>query len=266
MKKHLIITIGVLFLIACLTQTTQKELIKSSYKKSWKNIKPVAPISSSYKLYWQDDFKGTKLNENIWRTRNGKRKQGYLHSDAISLTNNGTAKITVFKKDNKYYGGILDTKNKLKFKYGHFECRVKLQKQAGYHSAFWLQSKTVDIVGNTENTGTEIDIFEYLKRKGDIVQHTLHWDGYGEHHKIEKKLSNIKGLQAGWHTFSVTWTNKGYTFYVDGKKVWHTIKAISKVPQFILLSSVITTWGGDITQVTLPDSLEIDYVRVFKKK
>ena len=266
MKKHLTITIIFSFLIACTTQLSQEEIIKSSYKQSWQNIQAIAPIDSSYRLYWQDEFNGIELNKNVWKIRNNKRKKGYSSPNAVSVAN-GIAKITTYKKDDKYYGAIFDTGKKLSFKYGHFECRVKLQKQIGHWSAFWLNSITMGrILDNTKKSGTEIDVFEYLKREKDLVHHRLHWNGYKKHHQTDGGKAEIKGLQEGWHTFSVTWTDKDYTFYVDGKKVWHTNKAISQTSQYLIFSTEIGDWAGDIKKATLPDVFEIDYVRVFKKK
>jgi len=36
------------------------------------------------------------------------------------------------------------------------------------------------------------------------------------------------------------------------------------VPEHLLLTEEIGTWGGDIRKATLPDYFEVDYVRVYE--
>ena len=69
----------------------------------------------------------------------------------------------------------------------------------------------------------------------------------------------------GWHTFSVLWTEKEYIFYIDRKETWRTQQAISQRSQYIILSMEVGKWAGDISKATLPDSLYVDYVRVYQK-
>ena len=256
MKKKLLL-IGCLLTSSCITTPIHSN----------QNIKPIAPINSDYTLHWNDEFNGNKLNEQNWRIREGKRKRGFYAANTISVSN-GIAKITTYIKNNKIYVGGFDSINRAEFKYGHFEARVKLQTEIGHWSAFWLNSRNMGkFIGIPAKAGVEIDVFEYLKKKGDKVQHAIHWDGYSKkHHKLETKLTNIEGIQKGWHTFSVTWDEKGYTFYVDGKQTWKSNKNISKAPQYIIFSTETSKWAGDITKEKFPDTFYIDYIRIFKKK
>ena len=256
MKNNLFL-IGSLLISSCITEKSSPHHLK--------DIKAIAPISSKYKLHWQDEFNGNKLDNKTWRIRVGKRKRGFLTPDAISVSN-GTVKITTRIKNDKIYIGAFDSIKKLEFKYGHFEARVKLQTQIAHWSAFWLNSRNIGkFIGNPADSGVEIDVFEYLKRKGNYIQNAIHWNGYKEHHKLKAKLTKIEGIQKGWHTFSVTWDEKGYTFYVDGKQTWKTNENISKTPQYIIFSAETSKWAGDINKAKFPDTFHIDYIRIFKK-
>ena len=162
---------------------------------------------------------------------------------------------------------MIHTKQKYETKYGYFECRVKLQKEIGHWSAFWLTSRNIGkIIGNTAKSGTEIDIFEYLSIQKNNAHQALHWDGYGEYHKVAGNQVKIPDLSKGWHTFGLLWTEKRYTFYVDNKEVWTTTKAISQHEEYLRLSLEVGEWAGDISQAKLPDSFYVDYVRVYQKK
>ena len=220
-----------------------------------------------YRLAWSDEFNGTALDGKKWGYRAlGPRKGGVNVKDTVRLDGKGHLVLTTKRSGDKYHTAMIATQKKFETTFGYFECRVLLQKQVGHWSAFWLQTPTMGkTVGNTTASGTEIDIFEYLRKKGDVVQHTLHWDGYGKHHKSAGKTPRIAGLSRGWHTFGLLWTKKEYVFTVDGKETWRTGKAISGRSQYIILSLEVGGWAGDISRATLPDSLTVDYVRVYKK-
>ncbi len=50
----------------------------------------------------------------------------------------------------------------------------------------------------------------------------------------------------------------------DGKEVWRSAAGgVSQVPEYIKLMERIGKWGGEIRDAQLPDSFEVDYVRVY---
>ncbi|MEI6515480.1 MAG: glycoside hydrolase family 16 protein [bacterium] len=220
-----------------------------------------------YTLVWTDEFNGTHLDMTKWDHRNlGPRQDGVNVKDNASVDGKGHLILTTSRIKDKYHAAMIGTQGKFETTYGYFECRVKLQGQIGHWSAFWLQAPTMGKeVGNTFDSGTEIDIFEYLRREGDTVHHTLHWDGYKKDHKSVAKTPQIPGLSKNWHTFGLLWTKEEYVFFVDGKETWRTRKAISRRSEFIILSLEVGKWAGDISTAELPDHLYVDYVRVYKK-
>ena len=122
---------------------------------------------------------------------------------------------------------MINTLNNYEVKYGYFECHAKLQKQIGHWSAFWLQSPSIYTTrGDNAKGRTEIDVFEYLSRKGDVIQQALHWDGYQEDRKSKINKIEVSGISAGWHTFGLLWTDKQYT-------VWTTTQSISKRTEYL---------------------------------
>jgi hypothetical protein len=51
---------------------------------------------------------------------------------------------------------------------------------------------------------------------------------------------------------------------VDGKEVWRsTAGGVSQEPEYVKLTEEIGKWGGDIRAARLPDTFEVDYVRVY---
>jgi beta-glucanase (GH16 family) len=98
----------------------------------------------------------------------------------------------------------------------------------------------------------------------DRVQHALHWDGYGEHHKSAGHVAKAPGVMDGFHTFSLLWTPEEYVFAVDGKETWRTkAGGVCQTPLYIKLSDEVGPWGGKISEAKLPDCFVVDYVRVY---
>jgi beta-glucanase (GH16 family) len=220
------------------------------------------------KPVWSDEFDGTALDTTKWMYRGlGPRKGGVNVKEAVTLDGKGHLVITTTKVGDKYHTGMIATQGIYERAYGYFECRVKFQRSIGHWSAFWLQSpKLGQELGNTKTSGTEIDIFEYLRRYTNRMHHNLHWDGYGKHHKSKGKRLDIPGLGEGWHTVGLAWTKDEYVFYVDGKETWRTKEAVSGIPQYIILSAEVGKWAGDIAKAKLPDSVLFDYVRVYSER
>ncbi len=219
-------------------------------------------------LVWSDEFDGTSLDTTKWSYRGlGPRKGGVNVKEAVALDGKGHLVITTRKVGDQWHTGMIATHGKFEQAFGYWECRVKLQTQVGHWSAFWLQSPRLGkIVGDTKQSGAEIDIFEYLSKRGDRVQHTLHWDGYGKHHKSQGHVAAVPGVSKGWHTVGLDWKADEYVVYVDGVETWRTRKGVSGTPEYIILSLEVGKWAGNIAQANLPDSVLFDYIRVYKKR
>lgn len=222
--------------------------------------------ADKYKLIWNDEFNGTTLDTTKWDYRYlGPRLKAINVKEAVSLNGLGHLIIRTFTDGTNYYTGMIGTQNKFENKFGYWECRMKAQKQQGHWSAFWLQSPTIgSVIGDPGVSGTEIDIVEYATILGNIVEHALHWDGYGQNEKVERKLTTVDGVSNNYQIYGLEWTQNEYIFYVNGKETWRTSKAISLRPEYIVLSMEVDNWAGDISKAALPDSLYVDYVRVYQ--
>ena len=231
------------------------------------------PPTTDYKLVWSDEFDGPTLDTAKWKHRYlGPRKDGVNDTSAIALDGAGHLLITCSRKDDKILTGMICTDSLFSAKYGYFEARVQFQTQEGWWPGFWLMGNRVGdpdrgkaTIDDTERNGTEIDIFEYLRIRGDQLQHALHWNGYGPNHKSVGHHPSAANLTSGFHTVGCEWTPERYVFYVDGMKSWETTSSISGVEEYIILSGEVSSWPGNIQRASLPDSVVFDYVRVWQK-
>ena len=229
----------------------------------------VSDFIDRYKLIWSDDFEGTVLDTKKWKYRAEGSVRGFatVSRETISLDGKGNLVIQTSKKDGKYYVGQVTTDGIFAQKFGYFECRAQVNKYLGTHSAFWLQTNTMGIENNDpRNNGTEIDIFEYHRKTSNQVHHNLHWNGYGVGHKNVGVALSSPGIDTGYHTFGLLWTDKEYIFFVDGVETWRTSEALSHIAEYIILSTELTGFGGNHLHENYPDSILFDYVKAYVEK
>lgn len=224
---------------------------------------PTPPAGQAWKLVWQDEFDGTKIDETKWERPDMQRRDGWWTPAAASLDGEGHLVMKTYKEGDKYFDACMRTKGKYEHTFGYYVARIKFHREQGHWPAFWLMGDGVHRVGDDGRDGTEIDIVEKPWLDGRIC-HAVHWDGYGEAHKSEAHKPTVEGVMDGWHTFSLMWTPEEYVFYVDGKESWRTkAGGICRAPLYIKLTDEIGDWAGDIKKAKLPDQFMVDYVRVY---
>ena len=97
-------------------------------------------------IVWRDEFNGDALDENNWWYDVGASVvPNQLQTYTKSLNNikvvNGQLVITARKESNgQFTSAQINTKNKLDFKYGRFEARMKLTSVSGLQPSFVLFS------------------------------------------------------------------------------------------------------------------------------
>lgn len=228
---------------------------------------PFVPEKAGYKLFWQDEFNGDKLDKTKWFVRGvGPRGVGYVTPDAVEVKD-GVLKLHAFIENDSLKVGAVGTYGLFETTFGYFECRVKLQRSTGNWAAFWIQSPGISQGEDPAKFGTEIDIFEYFKKQGgDFVSHNLHW-AYGPNQQSTGAfLSKVEGVGEGFHTFAVEWTPEKYAFFVDGYKYYEIKQAISHIDEYIILSFEPAHSWEDLKDAILPDVFVVDYVKVYKKE
>lgn len=228
----------------------------------------------AYALTFEDEFEGTELDSTKWvHCPEWKRQdlECYWDNDCVKLNGDGRLTITSEYRNGKYCMGAIRSKGKFAQAQGYFEIRCTLNTVPGYWVAFWLMGETVGHVDNSGLDGTEIDIMESAFF-GKAINHALHWDGYGEHHKtIGKETMNSKVYDGEYHTFSVLWTEKEYIFYIDREETWRTeakeAGGTCQVPLYMKFTAETGTWTGDeLDEKNFPAAVYVDYVKAYERK
>ncbi|NLF93507.1 MAG: glycoside hydrolase family 16 protein [Oligosphaeraceae bacterium] len=253
------------------------------------------PADKNWRLIWNDEFDGTELDTSKWGFRLNFWGQPFpaFTTEGVVLDGQSHLQLHVVKKGDQYCSPHLQTasltydlpkdtgafwpfgrfqKPKFLHKYGFYEIRCRLNRQAGWWTAFWLQSPAIGAHPDPRQCGVECDIMESQEfatrreiRCGNI------WNGYGHDCTNPGHARFILGETPGdWHRFAVDWSRNGYVFYADDQIVHRETAAVSDVEQFILVSTECMGYRRNppvpdprLQAIVLPEYFEVDYVRVF---
>lgn len=252
--------------LAAALMATASMGISSQYEPLSEDHLPPLPAGQRWKLSWNDEFDGAQIDESKWnRLGDYKRRDGYWAKDDAYVSGTGTLVLRTRQDGDRYTCGAIDTRGKFEPTFGYFVARCKMPAQPGHWPAFWLMCPSVGTVGDGGRDGTEIDIVEIPWRDGRVVMN-LHWDGYGKDHQHAGTELKNPALTKGFHDYGLLWTKDEYVFYIDGEEVYRSqAGGVSQVPEYLMLTEEIGTWGGDIATADLPDFFEVDFVRVYER-
>ena len=193
--------------------------------------------AQEYKLVWQDDFNSPVLDKTYWTVvedgdGGGNEELQYYKPENIEVGKepvSGENCLIITTKKEKYKGkeytsGRLSTLDKISFKYGKIEARMKFPKtENGLWPAFWMMGADISTV-NWPKCG-EIDILE-MGNEGGIKEGTqdrffngaCHWGenwNNGSHPNFVKYCTSSYCLQDTFHLFTLVWDENFVRMYLD---------------------------------------------------
>ncbi|MBO2526277.1 MAG: hypothetical protein CW341_11395 [Bacteroidetes bacterium] len=226
--------------------------------------------------YYKDE---NIILENGMAKLTAKREPGYYPVWQFDANGNGT----IVQQYYEYTSGWMQTK--AKFQYGLFEVRCKIPSGGqGFWPAFWLFG----------NTG-EIDIFEFSTEKPKKLHTDVHlWPLTGAHEHCPSQKKFNSSFADDFHVFSMEWDEFKLVFRVDGSVVRIIYKHVNEVgdglydcenfsggiymrnplfpdnAQSVILNlaipcSTCAFSPSPNNQTVFPSSLDIDYIRIYKK-
>lgn len=248
-----------------------------------------------YELVWSDEFNVDGVpNQLIWAHDIGRGSGGWGNGELQYYTadtsntkiRDGLLYITARRQT---FGGANYTSARLKSQYrmdltyGRFEIRAKLPRGRGLWPAVWMMP-TDSRFGGWPRSG-EIDIMEGRGNDVTKVEGTVHYwrAGCTSTNVLECRefRGNSRTLPSGnfadeFHVFAIQWDAQGINWYVDDV-LYHSIRKSTLNAQwypfderfYFILNLAVggAFFGPDATNIddtALPQSLVIDYVRVFQ--
>ena len=241
------------------------------------------------RVIWSEEFDtGTAPDSAVWSYDLG--ADGWGNQELQEYTNlaenvrieNGNLVITAIRTANGFTSARVRTEDKLTFRYGTIEARIKMPDLAnGLWPAFWTLGNNFKDVG-WPHCG-ELDIVEMGSSdsitRGLVnrwVGSTAHWELNENHVYYGRSLVTVSDLNDDYHIFKMDWTPSLVTTYLDDQEIWAidiTPESCSDCsefhqPHFMILNMAVGgTYPGllDNSQITatMPAEMLVDYVRIY---
>ena len=136
----------------------------------------IQPEKLGYRLVWEDEFNGTKLDTTKWRHRGlGARALAFVSEDAVEVKDGYVYLWAKRDASGRMLGSAIGTQQTFMSRYGYYECRAQVQKSWGQWGAFWLLSNQISAGEDSEVYVAEIDVLQcFGKRWSDLSQPNEH--------------------------------------------------------------------------------------------
>ncbi len=245
---------------------------------------PLTLSGQSPNLVWADEFEGTSLDDTKWTPQIGdgcsegicgwgNNELQYYKAENATVSN-GHLHITAKKERVQRYAytsARIRTINKGDWTYGRFEALINLPEGGGLWPAFWMMP-TDDVYGGWPKSG-EIDIMEFIGWQPDKTLGYIHYgDDWPDNQHMGGTFTKHTGIFPGnWHEFAIEWEPGVIRWFVDGY-LFQTLTEEDIAPyhwpfdqdfHFILNVAVGGNLGGEVDDNIFPQTMKVDYVRVY---
>jgi beta-glucanase (GH16 family) len=236
------------------------------------------------KLVLNEEFDGTRLNADRWRTCHWWAERGCTIASNHELESywpeqarvrGGVLRLVATRRATRdsegvprpYASGMISSgpgpngePPLLAFRYGRAEIRARVPTGKGLWSAFWL-------LPADRESKPEIDVLENLGHDPDNVQLHVHWrNPDGENEQLGHEWRG-RGLATGWHTYAIDWRPDLLTWSIDGRLVWSARgDAVPQEPMYPVVNLAVGgDWPGTPDAATrFPSSLLVDSIKVWR--
>ncbi|WP_272149717.1 glycoside hydrolase family 16 protein [Tenacibaculum aiptasiae] len=243
-------------------------------------------VATFSNLVWNDEFNvDGALDNSFWTYDIGTGQNGWGNSELQYYTDrpenvavqNGILIITARKESfngSGYTSARIKTEGLFEQAYGRFEARIRVPYGQGMWPAFWLLGNNCNEPGFTWPNCGEIDIMEFRGQEPTKIHGSVHGPGYSAGNAITKsyELTNDR-FDTGFHVFGIEWAPDYVNFYVDDVLYNQITKAdvtgdwVLDHPFYIIINLAVggSFVGSPNSETVFPQSMLVDYVRVYKQ-
>jgi beta-glucanase (GH16 family) len=216
-----------------------------------------ADPSSGKKLTFSDDFNGEKVDETKWNLP--------ANRETVSIVKGGKDKvlrISLRKAEDMIQWNGLTTSGKFEQMYGYFEASMRMPAYKGHTAIYRLGPADEKVAPNMlvlfEGLGAD-QLMPWARRNDDSGQRDFRPEG--------KLTQFLKAGEAAkkFNTYGILWTDKSFTWFINGKKVHQVDKQdVPKPMRIHLAHRVSEAERPNLNLKQLPDDVDIDWVKVWK--
>jgi beta-glucanase (GH16 family) len=242
-------------------------------------------------IVWQDEFDGDgTVDPGLWtfdigtgeeifgQPGWGNNEQQYYSDRPENIRiEDGMLLVTARKESfegSSYTSAKILTRGLFETTFGRFEARIQLPFGQGIWPAFWL-------LGDDSNGSViwpqigEIDIMEYRGQQPTVIHGSVHGPGYSAGNAVTDKYTITDGrFDTEFHVFAVEWGPDFIKYYVDDI-LYNEINpgdvngewVFNDNSFYIILNVAVggSFVGPPSSQTPFPQTMKVDYVRVYQK-
>jgi beta-glucanase (GH16 family) len=213
--------------------------------------------ASNMKIVFSDEFDGPALDATKWVPQGDPTATSFFKAGKVS-----GLRITLVKKEDMIQSNGITTRGKFEQTRGYFEASIRMPAYKGHTGNFSLRGKdekvTPFINALWEGTGAD-NLYPWARYLDDKGQHDLRAEGAGN------KLLKAGEPSKKFNTYGILWTEKAFTWFVNGKQAHKADRALGDAPMNISFSHRVGEWERpSLNLKQLPDDLDIDWVKVWK--
>lgn len=236
----------------------------------WKSLLPGG--AEKWELVWRDEFDGPDAVEVAWQSQNS----GSTHILSSrwrenAVVTNGLLRLVNRKEKrggNDWTSGNIWTRQM--YQYGYFECRYRYGAADGLNNSFWLMPTGTNKI--THGKFFEIDVNEghYPNKVANNIHN--HSDitvvkGRKTHPTSPRKFTFAESdFARDFQVHGLDWNEKELVFYLNGKEIRRVKNEFCFSPASVWLSEAVISWAGPITDAIDGTAMEVDYVRIYRRK
>ena len=244
-----------------------------------------AKPQKQWELYWSDEFEGDSLDTSKWNVELGKTDLAVKKQENVKVED-GNCVITCRRDEStpgyEYSTAYVTTAYKFSFCYGRLEFRAKLATGQGVWPALWTLGDQYLDIGDDEKAwplSGEIDVMELVgsngMRENQKIMGTLHWGPDRDHHEQAHGYTFLaEPASNDYHIYAVEWDEKEMVWFVDDIEYLRVslddpeMGSAFTTAHWIIMNINLCNWGDSAVNETtvLPQSMYVDYVRVYKEK
>ena len=225
-----------------------------------RQVLSAGPPGDGWELAFHDEFHGNSLNAGVWSTAH-RQTWGKLLS--IRMKENievrdGLLRLHTRRENvagKEWTTAMTGTGRAFRQKFGYWEACYRYAPAPGLNNAFWTNPGEKD-----KSRGFEIDFNE--GHWPNTINLSLHQAGHGS---LSKAWRAPEDLSRGFHIYGALWTEQEIVFYWDGREIDRkpNTKAVLESP--VIFSTAVFPWAGPITDRLDGTSMDVDWVRVWRR-
>lgn len=201
------------------------------------------------KVVWEDQFNAPAVDASKWNVGNPE----------LVKVDKGKLVLGFLQTPGGFVGGNVNSQGKFSQQFGYFEASMRMNAGDGHVGTF-------RIITDHEKTPPSITASFHAAGKERVTpwSRAVTETGYQDF-RPDKPAGKFTDLSKKFHTYGILWTDKGFTWFIDGKAVHKLERKEFVRPMSLALTHRIEEQDRPrLVLKTLPDDVDVDWVKVYQ--